>query len=87
MAYNKPDQNSNEPSVSPQTGLDEGDNDEAASDEARGIMRLVNGVMEHAQEIEKLLRSVPPTAAREIAEQKVKEVVMWAGQAFLDSEK
>lgn len=74
----------------PSANLDEGpaiDNDEAASDEARSLMRLVNGVMEHAQEIERLLRSVPSTAAREIAEQKIKEVVMWAGQAFIDSEK
>jgi hypothetical protein len=80
MAYNKPSQDQPSASSDPDDG-------EAASDEARGIMRLVNGVMGHAQEIEKLLRLVPPTAAREIAEQKVKEVVMWAGQAFLDSEK
>lgn len=68
-------------------GVDISDDDnEAASDEARDLMRQVNGVVDHAQAIERLLASIPPSTARSVAEQKIREVVMWAGQAFIDSE-
>lgn len=62
-------------------------NDEAASDEARTLMRCVSQITEHCEAIKKILKAIPPSSARQIAEMKVAEAAMWAGQAFIESDR
>jgi hypothetical protein len=60
---------------------------EAASDEARTLMRIINDIGGHCSAIKTILNTIPPSPARAVAQQKVAEVQMWAGQAFIESEK
>jgi hypothetical protein len=59
---------------------------EAASDEARTLMRIINDIGGHCSAIKTILATIPPSPARAVAQQKVIEVQLWAGQAFIESE-
>lgn len=62
------------------------EDNEAASDEARAMMRDINVVSRHVDEILRVLRTIPLSTSRRIAEEKAMEVRMWAGQAFIESD-
>ncbi|HEU4762906.1 MAG TPA: hypothetical protein VFS74_11345 [Gemmatimonadales bacterium] len=88
MAYHKVESDEEAKQALPdadECGVPEDDN-EAASDEARSLMRVVNEIGGHCSAIKAILATIPPNAARTVAQQKVAEVQMWAGQAFLESE-
>ena len=85
MAYIKLDQEPDDGDLPASPGAEEQSN-EAASDEARAMMRDINAVTHHCDEIIAILKTIPLNTARQIAEQKAMEAKMWAVQAFIQSE-
>jgi len=88
MAYIKLEDQGENAAFSDDIDLDDGVpiGDEAASDEARTLMRIINEIGGHCSAIKTILNTIPPNPARTVAQQKVAEVQMWAGQAFIESE-
>lgn len=83
MAYIKLDE---EPDDGLPTATPVADDDEAASEAARAMMRDINTITRHVDEIVRVLRTIPLSTSRQIAEQRAIEVKMWAGQAFIESD-
>lgn len=63
-----------------------GDDDEAMSDSARDLMRSINQLTDHCEEFSKILKTIPPSSARQMAEIRIEEAKFWAGRAFIESE-
>jgi hypothetical protein len=59
---------------------------EAASDSARDLMRSVNKLTDHCEAFSKVLKTIPPSFARQMAEIRIEEAKFWAGRAFIESE-
>ena len=63
------------------------ESNEAASEEARAMMRDVSKFTSLCDEaIRVLLAKIPPSRSRSLAETKLDEAKMWAGRAFIESE-
>jgi hypothetical protein len=62
------------------------DDNEAASDSARDLMRSVNQLTDHCEAFSKVLKTIPPSFARQMAEIRIEEAKFWAGRAFIESE-
>lgn len=82
MAYNKVDDSDSDLD----SGVPIAEDNEAASLDARALVRDINIICRHVDEIIRVLRTIPLSTSRQIAEQKTQEVRMWAGQAFIDAE-